>query len=547
MPKDADFKAREFREAVRNILQGYRKEYLAIGDALVESVLQKFNDGIPMTRAVDDAIREVGFFGANAQAVSQMLFLAACAGYGILPKFVAAPSEADIKRKLTETAWTGDGMKLSKRLHALPVRNNIISALGIALRQVKSIKDIAMDIYDGYNSGKGILSKATLRKDMAKLLRTAEAALGDNALMRDLRRQAVTLQSLPHGIQSPRLQAVYNELVKACTADELKAAAIKRAAWAAVEEKTRCHAERIARTEAARAWFDGYIAARENDEDIWGYRWQLSSRHHLCPFDQCDVCANMDVGYGKGIYPKHKVPSIPRHPHCMCMLEDVFSWERKGKRIKPEGARRYIDSLDDQKKRALFGDAGLEAYEKGGDWQKLLRGWDGFLKPKSRLSAGDFKLRNGTAKDIMNGRIAEGALNDKNDPHAKRREAHAEKFYAYMRNSDMHWNIKKLSATTGMSSVSIQKVYKHVFFETHRFRSGEKRFSASYDMAQSFQRLLDGKNIQVHDHILLKHERLEAYLMQRYHYVYEDAHELAERKYNYAKALRDWKRERGDL
>ena len=392
MPKDADFKAREFREAVRNILQGYRKEYLAIGDALVESVLQKFNDGVPMTRAVEDAIRDVGFFGANAQAVSQMLFLAACAGYGILPKFVAAPSEADIKRKLTETAWTGDGMKLSKRLHALPVRNNIVSALGIALRQVKSIKDIAMELYDGYNSGKGILSKATLRKDMAKLLRTAEAALGDGALMSDLRRQAVTLQSLPHGIKSPRLQAVYNELVKACTADELKAAAIKRAAWAAVEEKTRYHAERIARTEAARAWFDGYIAERESDEDVWGYRWRLSSRHHLCPFDQCDVCANMDVGYGKGIYPKHKVPSIPRHPHCMCMLEDVFSWERKGKKIKPEGARRYIDSLDEKRKSALFGDAGVEVYEKGGDWQKLLRGWDGFQKPKSRLSAGDFKF-----------------------------------------------------------------------------------------------------------------------------------------------------------
>ena len=30
--------------------------------------------------------------------------------------------------------------------------------------------------------------------------------------------------------------------------------------------------------------------------------------------------------------------------------------------------------------------------EKGGDWQKLLRGWDGFKKPKSRLSAGDFKF-----------------------------------------------------------------------------------------------------------------------------------------------------------
>ncbi len=391
MLKDADFKAYEFREAVRNILQGYRQEYLAIGDKLVDSVLQKFSDAIPMTRAVDTAIKEVGFFGENAQAVSKALFLAACAGYGILPKFVTETSKADIKRKLKETAWTADGMKLSERLHSLPVRNNIVSALGSALRQVKSIKDIAMELYDGYNSGKGILGKAALRKDMATLLQAAKIALGNSELLDHLHQQAAILQSLPRSVKSPQLQAAYNELVKTCTAAKLKEKAIERAARTAVEEKTRYHAERIARTEAARAWFDGYIAEREKDEDVWGYRWQLSSRHHLCPFDQCDVCANMNIGYGKGIYPKHKVPSIPRHPHCMCMLTEVFSWERKGKRIKPEGARRYIDSLDEKRKRALFGDAGLEAYEKGGDWQKLLRGWDGFRKPQSRLSAGDFK------------------------------------------------------------------------------------------------------------------------------------------------------------
>lgn len=74
MPKDADFKEREFREMVRNILQGYRKEYLALGDALTEAVLQKFNSGVPMTRAVEDALRDVGFFwsefaGGRAGAV----------------------------------------------------------------------------------------------------------------------------------------------------------------------------------------------------------------------------------------------------------------------------------------------------------------------------------------------------------------------------------------------------------------------------------------------------------------------------------------------
>ena len=34
----------------------------------------------------------------------------------------------------------------------------------------------------------------------------------------------------------------------------------------------------------------------------------------------------------------------------------------------------------------LFGIEGRKAYEDGGDWQNLLRGWDGFSEPKSRLT-----------------------------------------------------------------------------------------------------------------------------------------------------------------
>ncbi len=32
-------------------------------------------------------------------------------------------------------------------------------------------------------------------------------------------------------------------------------------------------------------------------------------------------------GLGKGVYPKDKAPPIPLPPHCMCRLEEVFSWE----------------------------------------------------------------------------------------------------------------------------------------------------------------------------------------------------------------------------
>ena len=388
-----DFKAQDFQEAVRDILKDYRKEYLALGDALVERILAKLKDGTPMIKAVEDAVKEAGFLGANAKAISNVLFLAACAGYGVLPKFVTSASEKAIKDKLMSTPWTGDKMKLSKRLHTLKVRQNVIVAIASAMKQAKTVAQMAMDIYDGYNSGQGVLDQAVLRKDLNKVLQMARRAVdGDEEILDDLRKKARKIQQYTHSMKTKPLEAAYNEFVDACTADELSETAIERAARTAIEETTRYQAERMARTEAARAWFDGYIAAREDDSDVWGYRWRLSSRHYRCPFDQCDVCANMNVGYGKGIYPKNKVPSIPRHPHCMCMLEDVFSWEQDGEEIKPEGAREYIDSLEEKQKEALFGKDGLQAYEAGGDWQKLLRGWDGFRKPKSRLSLDDFKF-----------------------------------------------------------------------------------------------------------------------------------------------------------
>ncbi|EJO5346394.1 hypothetical protein NRP93_000438 [Clostridium botulinum] len=59
-------------------------------------------------------------------------------------------------------------------------------------------------------------------------------------------------------------------------------------------------------------------------------------------------------------------------------------------------------------------------------------------------------------------------------------------------------------------------------------------------MAQSWQRLREGKNIQEHDLIMLKHERLEYELMCRYNKKYIEAHRLTEKKYNYARALMEY-------
>lgn len=131
-----------------------------------------------------------------------------------------------------------------------------------------------------------------------------------------------------------------------------------------------------------------------------------------------------------------------------------------------------------------------------------------------------------------------GALNDTNDPLGERRENHAQRYYEELRKRDKNSVVESISTNTGFSSKTIETVYDHVFKNEHLFADGGiKRFDPDYDMAQSFQRLLDGKNVQPHDITLLRHERLEYLLMKRYNINYEEAHKIAERKYNYTSEL----------
>lgn len=96
-----------------------------------------------------------------------------------------------------------------------------------------------------------------------------------------------------------------------------------------------------------------------------------------------------------------------------------------------------------------------------------------------------------------------------------------------------------------MRIVAIDKIFDHVFINEHDLWDVQHRFDPSYDMAESFRRLSEDKNIQEHDLIMLKHEWLELGLMNRYGYDYDTAHDIATRKYNYKSALIKWYERRG--
>lgn len=93
---------------------------------------------------------------------------------------------------------------------------------------------------------------------------------------------------------------------------------------------------------------------------------------------------------------------------------------------------------------------------------------------------------------------------------------------------------------TGFSKRSVEQVYEHMFTSKHKFEEGPiRQFDPSYDMAQSWQRLIskDNKSIRKSDILMLEHEMFESILMKD-GLTYEKAHLETSKIYDYARAVK---------
>lgn len=197
------------------------------------------------------------------------------------------------------------------------------------------------------------------------------------------------------------------------------------------------------------------------------------------------------------------------HPNCRCTTTPYISDEEV------EEAISKLESYRNMTDEELF----QELIAKG--------------KIKEYISIGDYKIKNSGALS--------GALNDRNDPYGERRERHAKRYYKSVRNRDKDNEIRKISKHSNMSYKDVTQIYEHIFTNVHLFKNGKiKRFDPSYAMSQSWQRILQGENIQKHDIIMLKHELLESEIMKNKTIPYEKAHEKTDKIYNYNKALIEW-------
>jgi SPP1 gp7 family putative phage head morphogenesis protein len=215
----------------------------------------------------------------------------------------------------------------------------------------------------------------------------------------------------------------------------------------------------------------------------------------------CATCGGLD---GKHYLLKDAVIGInspPFHPRCRCTTIPYFN-----------------DEFTQGEERAYKGEDGKTHYTKAktyDEWKKE------FVNNNKFTSANN--------DDIIKSGGISGALN----PSSERAQEHAEKYYQAVRK--MKTDCKRIARNTGYSEDEIKQIKKFIFIDKHELGDGKfEQFAPSYEMAESWQRLIDGKNIQSHDLTLLKHEIMEKGLMKN-GYSQDEAHTITSQKYNYAK------------
>lgn len=141
---------------------------------------------------------------------------------------------------------------------------------------------------------------------------------------------------------------------------------------------------------------------------------------------------------------------------------------------------------------------------------------------------------------------ARGALDGRNDPDGIRRGEHAERYYEELRKRDEDAEVARVSQHTGIGPDTVRQAFRHIFIEKHQLEKGLDYFDASYDMAQSWQRMSSGVDIQPQDPVLIFHEAIESDYMNLMGMTYEEAHAATcSMGYDWNRLNEEWKRSRG--
>jgi len=306
------------------------------------------------------------------------MITAAKIGFGVgVDAEVADP--IGMRRTFLNRVWAKDDLSLSERINRLDLKNEIVSTLKQQMRAAKSWQQTANALRD-IGGREGLARTGAQVGDVAGVFKRLQiearsVAFGDKAatkaFQRDLAKAQAHIDKLSlRGAPNQSLKAAYQGI--ADKARDLDIKGLEKALDVGVFEKARYNAERISRTEIAQAYSDSFDAEMLADDDVIGFRWQLSSRHEVT--DICDFHAEADLyGMGPGVYPKAMAPPLPAHPNCMCIKVEVFRGEATpSAQMRPRNAERLLRSKPEGERRKLLGTNGSPS-----NWESSLKGWRG--------------------------------------------------------------------------------------------------------------------------------------------------------------------------
>lgn len=216
-----------------------------------------------------------------------------------------------------------------------------------------------------------------------------------------------------------------------------------------------------------------------------------------------------------------------RHDNCGCTVEYVSSRGRQNVWTKRENSPLYDkEYLKDRDK--------IKAAEREHRRQLGLNYKGPVRLSRKRARELEKRLTEGQKRGIMYSGAVSGGL--KHD--SERAFEHAKRYYESVRH--MSTDVKRIAENTGFDEKDIAAIKDFVFMQKHDLGNEElEYFYPNYAMAQSWQRLIDGKNIQPHDITLLNHEKMEKQLMMQ-GYTQDEAHRITEQTYNYAKESKEY-------
>ena len=226
----------------------------------------------------------------------------------------------------------------------------------------------------------------------------------------------------------------------------------------------------------------------------------------------CDWCASLA---GRYLYEDAPEEVFAKHDNCSCTCEYISDryrqdvWSKKKYALTPQQRKEVLDSTP-----------------------KPTR----FTKEQAQNLQNN--ILNGVANSGNGGIIVSGAISGALNPDSERAQEHANRYYESVRH--MTNDVNRIAQNTGFRVDLIAQIKDFVFMQKHDLGGSEPEyFYPSFEMAQSWQRLIDGKNIQQHDLTLLRHEQMEKDLMKQ-GYSQHEAHNITEQTYNYGKESKEY-------